>query len=45
MKMVLWILSNTIKSRESQMKQIMMLSSFLLLCACHKTTPQLQQTT
>ncbi|MFH4276308.1 formylglycine-generating enzyme family protein, partial [Acinetobacter baumannii] len=45
MKMVLWILSNTIKSRENQMKQIMMLSSFLLLGACQKTTPQLEQTT
>jgi formylglycine-generating enzyme required for sulfatase activity len=45
MKMVLWILSNTIKSRENQMKQIMMLSSLLLLCACQKTTPQLEQTT
>jgi formylglycine-generating enzyme required for sulfatase activity len=45
MKMVLWILSNTIKSRENQMKQIMMLSSFLLICACQKTTPQLEQTT
>lgn len=42
--MVLWILSNTTKSRENQLKQIMMLSSFLTLCV-PKTTPQLEQTT
>lgn len=42
MKTALWILSNITKSRENQMKQIIMLSSFLLLCAC-QTTPRLEQ--